>query len=740
MVEGGQLIAKEGLEPTVAYNVPPPPVDKTSEHHPANDLTESLATTLDRVVPLWKNEISPKILEGKTVLIAAHGNSLRALVKHLDDVDEGTIAELNIPTGTPLVYELDENLKPIPQANAIAPLKGRYLGDQDAIKARIEGVKITENFHPAFAPIAAQTQSRRGHNSHDLLRKLAVSDTEPSDDAAAPPAEVAVANPVVTNANSLHVEELPTMMQQQLMQQQLMQQNQAMQQQLMQQYQAMLQQNQATQQQLGYLTEATQHLTDLIQQQNVEPTQTAATRGARCLQALIISGQYSQQPPGMVGANKESSVLSSVELCDLRQTLREVQPDLVEAAMTALLSPKITEVLKEETKSGLVLSNTESTKWLPAYPLESAQNRRKPDLLTAHPLRISPSTSFGGKAMVSFRTNHQISGLIFGGLDMKRDSELYLTSLWEGKSKLGNLHQALGEMVDYVKCLGVKRRSLSIILYDMDGFVVGDSIDGVIRTLYHLVPWDAPGSRAVLKAYMTKHTTQQVVNAQNAMVDLRLRIASLAGGASAYLGGGSFGEVFCVENENGEMVALKVARSGHASFAKEYRRLKSAKHEGAPVVEVQAKAEWPLCAYTMTPVGSTMIKTSEACRELFCALRALHDSGWYHGDARYPNAIKTRDGDILWIDFLGGEHHHGQKEALVEDKITLALSFVGPLDDEKRSALSSELYGLHDSDDSDYSKSFGVVLALGKARGTLLEPRRGKRSELSRFKSVFGHN
>ncbi|KAL7556470.1 hypothetical protein ACA910_006182 [Epithemia clementina (nom. ined.)] len=215
VIEGGQLIAKEGLEPTVAYtsllqrairtlwhvleqtnrmwipvnkvwqlnerhygalqgldkqatvdkygkeqvlvwrrsyDVPPPPVDKTSEHHPANDpryagfdfpeeFTESLATTLDRVVPIWKDEIAPKILEGKTVLIAAHGNSLRALVKHLDGIDEGTIAELNIPTGTPLIYELDDNLKPIPQANAIAPLTGRYLGDQEAIKARIEGVK-----------------------------------------------------------------------------------------------------------------------------------------------------------------------------------------------------------------------------------------------------------------------------------------------------------------------------------------------------------------------------------------------------------------------------------------------------------------------------------------------------------------------------------------------------------------------------------------------------------------------
>jgi 2,3-bisphosphoglycerate-dependent phosphoglycerate mutase len=135
-----------------SYNVPPPPVDKSSPHHPANDerysamdwpeeFTESLATTLDRVVPFYESEIVPKLKDGNTILIAAHGNSLRALVKHLDGIDESTIAELNIPTGTPLVYELDDNLKPIPQPNAIAPLQGRYLGDQDAIRQRIEGVK-----------------------------------------------------------------------------------------------------------------------------------------------------------------------------------------------------------------------------------------------------------------------------------------------------------------------------------------------------------------------------------------------------------------------------------------------------------------------------------------------------------------------------------------------------------------------------------------------------------------------
>ena len=135
-----------------SYDIPPPTVDKTSEHHPANDpryagfdfpeeFTESLATTLDRVVPFWESKIAPELKADKTVLVAAHGNSLRALVKHLDGIDESEIAELNIPTGTPLVYELDENLKPIPQPGAIAPLQGRYLGDLDAVRARIEGVK-----------------------------------------------------------------------------------------------------------------------------------------------------------------------------------------------------------------------------------------------------------------------------------------------------------------------------------------------------------------------------------------------------------------------------------------------------------------------------------------------------------------------------------------------------------------------------------------------------------------------
>jgi Phosphoglycerate mutase 1 len=75
------------------------------------------------------------------VIVAAHGNSLRALVKHLDGIDEDTIPNLNIPTGTPLIYQLDENMDVIPSDEAIAPLRGRYLGDQDEVRAKIQGVQ-----------------------------------------------------------------------------------------------------------------------------------------------------------------------------------------------------------------------------------------------------------------------------------------------------------------------------------------------------------------------------------------------------------------------------------------------------------------------------------------------------------------------------------------------------------------------------------------------------------------------
>ena len=126
-----------------SYDIPPPPLDEADERNPRNDrryndlsdaeipLTECLKDTVARFVPYWENEIAPKILEGKHLIIAAHGNSLRALVKYLDNIPDEEIIKLNIPTGVPLVYELDDDLKPI---------KSYYLGDADAIKAAQEAV------------------------------------------------------------------------------------------------------------------------------------------------------------------------------------------------------------------------------------------------------------------------------------------------------------------------------------------------------------------------------------------------------------------------------------------------------------------------------------------------------------------------------------------------------------------------------------------------------------------------
>lgn len=91
-------------------------------------------------MPDWENQIAPDIKAGKKVLIAAHGNTLRALVQYLDNISDEEICELNIPTGVPLIYELDDDLKPIPHPDAIAPLQGKYLGNQEEVRARIEGV------------------------------------------------------------------------------------------------------------------------------------------------------------------------------------------------------------------------------------------------------------------------------------------------------------------------------------------------------------------------------------------------------------------------------------------------------------------------------------------------------------------------------------------------------------------------------------------------------------------------
>ena len=135
-----------------SYATPPPPVDPSSEHFPGNDpryagipkseipTAESLDLTGKRMLPVWENDVKPLLAEGKNVLITAHGNLLRALVKVLDGISEDDILGVNIPTGVPLLYSLDDNLNPVLQEGAAAPLSGRYLGDPEEIKAKAQAV------------------------------------------------------------------------------------------------------------------------------------------------------------------------------------------------------------------------------------------------------------------------------------------------------------------------------------------------------------------------------------------------------------------------------------------------------------------------------------------------------------------------------------------------------------------------------------------------------------------------
>jgi 2,3-bisphosphoglycerate-dependent phosphoglycerate mutase len=135
-----------------AYAIAPDPMSEDDPRHPRFDPryarlspenlpgTECLKDTVDRVLPFWQESIAPAIKAGKRVLISAHGNSLRALIKHLDNMSEDDIVQLNIPTGQPLVYELDESLKPI---------RHYYLADPAVIEA-------------ALAAVAAQGQAKQG--------------------------------------------------------------------------------------------------------------------------------------------------------------------------------------------------------------------------------------------------------------------------------------------------------------------------------------------------------------------------------------------------------------------------------------------------------------------------------------------------------------------------------------------------------------------------------------------------
>jgi 2,3-bisphosphoglycerate-dependent phosphoglycerate mutase len=145
-----ETAAQHGLEQTNiwrrSYDIPPPPLTSDDPRHPGKDpryaslkpeelpLTECLKDTVARFMPYWNETIAPALREGKRVLVAAHGNSLRALVKYLDNISDEEIVGLNIPTGIPLVYELPDDL------DDLKPIRHFYLGDPEAVKKATEAV------------------------------------------------------------------------------------------------------------------------------------------------------------------------------------------------------------------------------------------------------------------------------------------------------------------------------------------------------------------------------------------------------------------------------------------------------------------------------------------------------------------------------------------------------------------------------------------------------------------------
>jgi len=146
-LDKAQTVQKHGAEQVKvwrrSYDIPPPPLATDDPQHPRFDrryadvptadlpASESLKDTLARVKPYWEQRVAPELAAGRNLLVVAHGNSLRAMVKMLDGISDAAIVELNIPTGVPLVYQLDAQLK---------PLSSRYLGDAAAVAARAEAV------------------------------------------------------------------------------------------------------------------------------------------------------------------------------------------------------------------------------------------------------------------------------------------------------------------------------------------------------------------------------------------------------------------------------------------------------------------------------------------------------------------------------------------------------------------------------------------------------------------------
>ena len=403
-----------------------------------------------------------------------------------------------------------------------------------------------------------------------------------------------------------------------------------------------------------------------LRARNSGPTKTPATRGREELTSLRFSKSITRalldpRLPPVLAPDALKQLQEDFEAS--KSFTPKISP--AEAVVTALLTPSIMGIVREvadETQSGLVLSNTEYIQWLPPSAYSPKNEWRKPDLLTAHPAMLITRKQNGGEGIVNFRNSRadwRTSNWNFGGVEAKKNSIGFVSSLWEGKCELGNMHEALGEMVDYVKCFVMDNSMISFVLYDKFGFVGGYAKTGTITELVvhednerqgpAVIPWHSNGSKVVLKNLLKNRIPERMILLEKVKHVFNASWKSYDG-TSPYLGSGGFGDVYRVEVQ-GNIQALKVVREGHTMA--EFDTLKQAFHDNAPVVKVLVeKHEDRFSAYTMEPVGAVCSNHSRAnVSLLFSSLFDLHLSGWYHGDARWQNIVMF-EGQVLWCDFL----------------------------------------------------------------------------------------
>jgi 2,3-bisphosphoglycerate-dependent phosphoglycerate mutase len=189
-----ETTAKHGEEKVTlwrrSYDVPPPAYDSKHPFYVGGErryagldisklpATESTKTCSERVVPFWLSTLQPLVKQGKRLIVVAHGNSLRALIKHIDGISDEAIVGLNVPTGVPLVYQFDEaTFKPVPQKGRMDGLSGRYVGDLDAIAAEIAKVKNREcpalGAQPPLRIVSRASHPPPYHTTHTHLHSRA---------------------------------------------------------------------------------------------------------------------------------------------------------------------------------------------------------------------------------------------------------------------------------------------------------------------------------------------------------------------------------------------------------------------------------------------------------------------------------------------------------------------------------------------------------------------------------------